>query len=302
MNREELLGRMFEYRQKHGEEWGQLHVVCSDGNFEDVNVSWVEGHAMEWWEGEPVMIDGVHQIDLEARTIAEELLDRLPEARRELRDEVERYADSIEAGEFIQLTGGTLDIMTVNDEGLFVGHAEAPEGTTDFSHDRVEARFPVGTDPLTAIRETMGVFMERTDGSNAMPWWQRERWWHGSHSGFRKPRPGRSMPGLSSAMRGMVLPPSQTGVVPHLPSSDQEAVYITRNRADALLYAVWHRSPMLYEVIVDTEPVGDDVLPGDLNSFRVPLARIHRIETVSHVELRATIAKILAEPGSSPSV
>jgi hypothetical protein len=162
-----------------------------------------------------------------------------------------------------------------------------------FVHESVEARFPAGTDPLTAVKETLGVFMERTDGSNAMPWWQRERWWHGSHSGFRKPRPGRAAGPLSTAMQGLILPPSETGVVPHLPNSDKGSVYITRNRADALLYAVWHRSPMLYEVIVSTEPLPDDVLPDDPDSFRVPSARIHRIESVSRFEIAGAIARVL---------
>jgi hypothetical protein len=37
-----------------------------------------------------------------------------------------------------------------------------------FVHDAVFARYPKGTDVRAALREAMGVFMERTDGTNAL--------------------------------------------------------------------------------------------------------------------------------------
>lgn len=149
---------------------------------------------------------------------------------------------------------------------------DLPETTeAQFSHTEVRASFPAGTDPLAAIREAMGVFMERRDGTNAMEWWQRVRWWHGSHHGFKR--------------GDELLPPSETGKIPGLLGSDPESVYITTDRADAIGYAARWRRPILYEVTLREEPRRDDVLPHVATSFRVSKATVYRAEQPSNREL-----------------
>jgi len=149
---------------------------------------------------------------------------------------------------------------------------DAPlEPVQPFLHTEVRARYPSGTDPLAAIRESMGVFMERRDGTNAMEWWQQRRWWHGSRHGFKR--------------GDLLLPPSETGVLPALGGTDVERVYITSSRDDALLYAARHERPMLYEVTLREEPIFDDVMPGTETSKRVPVAKVYRAEQPSRVEI-----------------
>lgn len=131
----------------------------------------------------------------------------------------------------------------------------------------------------------MTVFMERTDGTNALPWWQQAplRWWHAG--------PG----GLS---RGdTLLPPAETGRVPLL-DSDRHAVYVTNDRNEALMYAAQHTIgafdqfgrktgalPRLYEVTFSDEPQPDDTQPESTTSFRVPKATIRRVEQPGRKEL-----------------
>lgn len=157
-----------------------------------------------------------------------------------------------------------------------------------WAHTEVRGRYPAGTDPFLALKDAMGVFMERADGTNAMPWWQLNglRWWHAG------------LPGLKRGDK--ILPPAVTGVMPAL-ESDREAVYVTSERAEAVMYAAQHlgtdtrRSawPVLYEVMLDGEPQPDDTQPGSETSFRVPSATIRRIEQPSRIELSNVIAEIL---------
>lgn len=131
-----------------------------------------------------------------------------------------------------------------------------------WANDAVRLRVPSGTDPLAALREAMGVFMERSDGTNAMPWWLRVRWWHGGPTGLKK--------------GDVLLPPSETGVMPGLEESDRSSVYVTTNQNVAVLFAARFQHPALYEVTVDVEPVRDDVVPDDASSWRVPHAKVWR--------------------------
>lgn len=161
--------------------------------------------------------------------------------------------------------------------------AQAPWANT-----AVHGRYPAGTDPFLALKDAMGVFMERTDGSNGMGWWQLPpyRWWHAGPAGFRR---GDS-----------ILPPVVTGMIPAL-ASDPMSVYVTSDRSEAILYAAQHlmgdersrRLPMLYEVIVESEPQPDDTQPTSTTSFRVPSARIRRIEQPSKRELSAAVQAIM---------
>ena len=129
--------------------------------------------------------------------------------------------------------------------------------------------------------------MERTDGTNAMPWWLQSpwRWWHAGPSGWKR--------------GDLILPPSKTGKLPML-DSDRNAVYVTSERSEALMYASHliaadnARWPSLYEVSFSTEPQPDDTQPGSSTSFRVPEATIRRIESPSRRELSATMAEIMA--------
>lgn len=148
-----------------------------------------------------------------------------------------------------------------------------------WANREVRASFPAGTDPLAAIRETLGVFFERADGSNAMPWWTRCRWWHGGQAGIH---------------RGAILrPPAETGIVPGLDTTDKASVYVTASREEALLFALRHQRPMLYEVVVDVEPVPDDLLPDHAPSKRVPSARVIRVEQPSNREVSMAMAMML---------
>ena len=155
----------------------------------------------------------------------------------------------------------------------------------------VHGRYPAGTDPNAALREVMTAFMKRTDGTNAMPWWTQSRWWHAGPAGFS---------------RGDVLsPPSQTGVVPLL-NSDRDAVYVTIDRDEALMYCAQHvlgatdvrgnrigPTPRLYQVSFDVEPQPDDTQPESETSFRVPSATVQRVEQPSRHELARVIGEIL---------
>lgn len=158
--------------------------------------------------------------------------------------------------------------------------SEIEPGEAPFLHTEVKASFPSGTDPLAAIREAMGVFMERTDGTNALEWWQRVRWWHGGAKGMRR--------------GDEVLPPSETGIVPGLNATDKESVYITTDRADALRYAFRHNTPMLFEVTVREEPRFDDVLPTVPTSKRVSSATVYRLEQPSRQEMFSFMAEMEA--------
>lgn len=150
--------------------------------------------------------------------------------------------------------------------------------SSPYKHDAVRARFPSGTDPLAAIRETMGAFMERTDGSNDLPWWSRSRWWHGGPAGIRR--------------GDMLRPPSETGVIPGLENSDRTSVYITTDRDLALLFAARHDRPGLYEVArLTSEPSHDDTVSDD-RCWRVPSAVVYRIEQPSALELRRVLYEL----------
>jgi len=161
-----------------------------------------------------------------------------------------------------------------------------PKRTAPFAHDRVTGKFVAGTDPRDAVREVMGVFMERTDGTNAMPWWLQSplRWWHAGPSGWKR--------------GDLILPPSVTGRRPLL-NSDPESVYVTSERGEALMYASQltmaqeGRWPSLYEVSFNVEPQPDDTQPESTTSFRVPQATIRRVESPSRVELNNAIGEIL---------
>lgn len=182
----------------------------------------------------------------------------------------------------------TADLI-VSGDNYADGNVEAVDPATPtapFVHDKVFARFPSGTDPLAAVKEAMGVFMERADGTNELPWWSQRRWWHGSHDGFR---------------RGTVLlPPSQTGVIPGLDGTDHDAVYLTTSRDDALMFAARHERPMLYEVTrLTVEPVHDELLPPeDDTSWKVPSAAVYRIEQPSMLELRRVLYELQAPPSA----
>lgn len=172
----------------------------------------------------------------------------------------------------------------------------SPAPQAEWAHSGVHLRVPTGTDPLAAIREAMGVFMERRDGTNAMEWWQRVRWWHGGRHGLKR--------------GDILLPPSETGVWPGLDASDKTMVYITTDRKNALMYAARHERPMLYEVTLREEPIFDDVMPSAPTEKRVPSAVVWRVEQPSRVELMNAVGEMEAsaasyltsieEPPSSP--
>jgi hypothetical protein len=180
-----------------------------------------------------------------------------------------------------------LPVTTVDDAFIGpTGDLELPEGvardpsTGQFVNDQVIGRFPKGTDPLAAIKATMTEFMERTDGTNALPWWAQKRWWHGGPAGFKR--------------GDRLLPPSETGVIPGLESTDKTMVYVTTNRTNALLFAARHDHPVLYEVtnFQGVEPIRDDVIP-DETCWRVPSCIVYRTETISRLELRRTMYELL---------
>lgn len=178
--------------------------------------------------------------------------------------------------------------FTINPPARQFGHIAAADqpapsdddpGRAPFVNDAVFLRSPDGTDPRLAMREAFSVFMERTDGTNDMPWWLRVRWWHGGPWGLQKHT------SLNGSMPGLILPPSITGVLPGLPVTDKESVYLTSSRSDALMYAARHDRPLLYEVTITVEPQPDDVIRTS-TSVRVPSATIVRMETPSRAELR----------------
>lgn len=162
----------------------------------------------------------------------------------------------------------------------------------EWANTAVFGRYPSGTDPRDALREVMTVFMERADGTNALPWWNQKSWWHAGP------------PGLSKGDR--LLPPSETGKVPLL-DSDHHAVYVTNDRAEAVMYAAQHvigafddrgvrvgAMPRIYRVTVSDEPQPDDTQPDSETSWRVPSAEIRRVEHPSRSELAAAVDEIMA--------
>lgn len=173
-------------------------------------------------------------------------------------------------GKFVKLDGGTTDV------GI-AGHPDtSPQ--SEFVNDRVFLRAPAGTDPLAVMREAMSVFMEKRDGTNVLPWWRQKRWWHGGAHGLRRGE--------------RLLPPSLTGKLPGLDGTDVDAVYLTTERTDALLYCARHDRPALYEVLVDHEPQADPLLPAG-QSWTVTSARVHRMEQPSRAELTAVLDTLL---------
>lgn len=149
----------------------------------------------------------------------------------------------------------------------------------EWSNTGVRLSVPSGTDPLAALREAMGVFMERRDGTNAMPWWLRVRWWHGGEVGLDR--------------IGMLLPPSETGYVPQLDFTDRYSCYITTDRDEAIMFAARFAHPGLYEVALFEEPLLDDTVEST-TSFRCRRARIWRRESISREDLLRVRARLTA--------
>jgi hypothetical protein len=305
-----LIDRLADYLDGVGPEWGGMHVVMADGNWADEHLqALVHNPPQLYDDGMPTGI-----IDTEAAVLASILLGYSIENRKMLRDEAERrvreaqtpkpcvqiecppmeefeinaiipyhgeivagsaFGDHVhedgtvhaEPGKWVELDGGALDMGAIHLDGQ------------EWAHTHVAASYPAGTDPLAAIREAMGVFMERRDGTNAMEWWQRVRWWHGGPAGFKR--------------GDQLLPPSQTGRVPGLDGTDKTSVYVTTSRDDALMFSARHERPALYEVTIDHEPVDDDVLPQTPTSKRVPSAKVWRIEQPSRTELAAVLQQML---------
>jgi hypothetical protein len=142
-----------------------------------------------------------------------------------------------------------------------------------------------------AIRDAMGEFMKKTDGSTDMPWWLEAplRWWHAGPPGLKR---GDS-----------ILPPSETGVMPVI-DSDPTMVYVTSERSEAVIYATlclerYGKMPHLYEVTFGVEPIGDDTQPESQSSFRVPSATVRRIESPGRAELRGAMIEIM-QVGQDP--
>ena len=155
-----------------------------------------------------------------------------------------------------------------------------------YRHDRLVARYPGGTDPRMALRDAMGEFMKKTDGSSDMPWWLEVnyRWWHAGPMGIKR--------------GDEILPPSETGVIPLLDSTDREMVYVTSSREEAVVYATVAmgrsgKMPQLYEVTFGVEPIFDDTQPESQTSFRVPRATVRRIEAPSRRELTGAMMEIM---------
>lgn len=71
----------------------------------------------------------------------------------------------------VRLNKGALDlgIDTLAGRAMESLVVDDPMPEAPFVHDAVFARYPKGTDPRAAIRDAMGVFMERTDDTNALP-------------------------------------------------------------------------------------------------------------------------------------
>lgn len=151
--------------------------------------------------------------------------------------------------------------------------ADAPETPErHWAHSEVRGRYPSGTDVRMAMRELMGVFMERADGTNALEWWRLRTWYHGGPRGLKKGE--------------WILPPSETGRIPGLDQTSKFHVYVTSNRADAVRYALRHDRPHLYRVRLGSEPEPDDLLPFEETSKRAKLALIEAEEYISTDELR----------------
>lgn len=136
-----------------------------------------------------------------------------------------------------------------------------------------------------ALRDAMGVFMERTDGSNDLPWWLHAeyRWWHAGPPGLKR--------------GDTIKPRSQTGIMP-LVESDPDMVYVTSSREEAVVYATvamgrFGKMPQLYEVSFSEEPIHDDTQPQSQTSFRVSSATVRRIEAPSRQALTGAMIKIM---------
>jgi hypothetical protein len=154
-----------------------------------------------------------------------------------------------------------------------------------YTSDKVVGKYPAGTDPRMALRDAMAQFLGKTDGSSDMPWWlgPEYRWWHAGPMGLKR--------------GDEILPPSATGAVP-LIESDPTMVYVTTDREEAIIYSTFQmgrsgRMPQLYEVSFGVEPIFDDTQPESQTSFRVPAAKVRRIEAPSRRELEGAMLEIM---------
>lgn len=170
-----------------------------------------------------------------------------------------------------------------------------PEDRVPYQHDRMVARYPGGTDARMALRDALGGFMTKTDGTTDMPWWLEAnyRWWHAGPMGIKR--------------GAEILPPSETGVIPLLDSTDREMVYVTSSREEAIVYATVAmgrsgKMPQLYEVSFGVEPIFDDTQPESQTSFRVPRATVRRIEAPSRAELTGAMVEIMEAEQSETEV
>lgn len=176
--------------------------------------------------------------------------------------------------------------MALRKEHELVQQIRNPEDRVPYQDDRLAARYPGGTDPRMALRDALGEFMKKTDGTTDMPWWLEAnyRWWHAGPMGFKR--------------GSEILPPSETGVIPLLDSSDREMVYVTSSREESIVYATVAmgrsgKMPQLYEVSFGEEPIFDDTQPESQTSFRVARATVRRIEAPSRAELTGAMVEIM---------
>lgn len=70
-------------------------------------------------------------------------------------------------GDVIERDSDSIKALDVPDRDPATGQW-VPPGGAHWANQSVHARYPNGTDPLAAIKDAMRVFMERTDGSNAL--------------------------------------------------------------------------------------------------------------------------------------
>lgn len=161
-------------------------------------------------------------------------------------------------------------------------------GDNPYRHDALIARYPAGTDPRRAVRDAVGEFMVRADGTTDMPWWLEANveWYHAGIGGLK---PGDTL-----------FPPTLTGVVPIL-DSDPSSVYVTTDRSEAMLYLTFafgrfsHRPiPSLYVVSFPEEPISDDTQPDSTTSWRVRSATVRAIASVTQNEIEAAMREIAA--------
>lgn len=254
---------------------GPLHVVLDDNNIEEVHIRWCAENLDDWcakWASRPTEIPA---IKAQAPAIIDGLLALTEHQRLQVTG---HWANQY--GSQRPVRPATPDVPQPPVE--IPKPPPLPErpaaDDSEFVHDSVFLRAPSGTDPLAAMREVLGVFMERRDGTNAMEWWQRVRWWHGGQAGLKR--------------GDELLPPSETGRLPALEGTDPTSVYITSNRAEAVFYCLRHDRPMLYEVTVREEPDVDDVLPEQGSSRRVRRAKVYRLEQPSRHELMEALRQV----------